>query len=317
MITAAQTEEAPTSVTGSTPVLNPFDMVICSGKLPRIARIQDEELLDGDVVGNPESFIQQLKQRGLRADVFTFAQKVPDAAPKYGYAKTFDDAAVIPITTFSEWMEKRAHYDARKAVKKAKKLGVEVRVAEFDDRFVEGICQIYNENPLRRGAPFTHFGKEAERVKRENSTYFDRSIYIGAYFEGELIGFIRMVHVDNTATTLQVISLKKYSDKKPTNALIAKAVEVCAERGLSHFVYGSFIYNNTYSSLSEFKKRNGFEQMLLPRYYVPLTLKGKLAIKLGLHKPLGSRVPPSVMARYRDLRGRWYNRKLKAAAESS
>ena len=59
------------------------------------------------------------------------------------------------------------------------------------------------------------------------------------------------------------------------NALIAKAAEVCEQKGISHLIYGQFIYGNKRrSSLVEFKRRNGFEQVNFPRYYIPLTLKG-------------------------------------------
>jgi len=44
-------------------------------------------------------------------------------------------------------------------------------------------------------------------------------------------------------------------------------------------MYCNYIYNDPKSSLTEFKRRNGFEQVLLPRYYIPLTLKGKIALR--------------------------------------
>jgi hypothetical protein len=291
--------------------------VVSRGKWLKVAAVVDEELLEGDTVVDPGLFVQQLKKSGLIADLFTFAQKVPDSAPKYTYRMKWDNAAVIPITTFSEWFEKRAEHDVRKAITRAKKLGVAVTVAEFNDAFVEGIRHIYDENPLRRGAPFTHYKKDFETVKKENSTYFNRSEYIGAFHNGELIGFIRMVYVGSVATTLQVISQKQHSSKKPTNALIAKAVEICEQKGISHFVYGSYIYNDPSSSLTEFKRRNGFEQMLLPRYYVPLTLKGSIALRLNLHHQMANRLPKPVLTGLRKLRAVWYSHKLSATTRAS
>ena len=70
--------------------------------------------------------------------------------------------------------------------------------------------------------------------------------------------------------------MKRHFDKRPNNALIAKAVEICATEGKSHFIYGSYVYYDPNSSLTEFKRRNGFEPVALPRYFIPLTLKGKL-----------------------------------------
>lgn len=291
--------------------------VITAGRAIKIASIMDEQLLDGETVGDPEIFIAQLRQTSLKADIFTFVQKLPDVVPKHKYHLEWDNAAVIPITSYSNWLESRVEYDVRKAIKRAKRLGVVVEVATFDDAFVEGIRGIYNESPVRQGKAFWHYQKNFATVKRENSTYLDRSGFIGAYCNGELIGFIRMVYVDTIATTLQVITQKKHFDKKPMNALIAKAVEVCEQKGLSHFVYGSYIYTDANSSLTEFKRRNGFEEALIPRYYIPLTWKGGVALKLNLHRQLAGWIPQPVSALLRSMRNRWRDRQLRSIAKSS
>ena len=80
------------------------------------------------------------------------------------------------------------------------------------------------------------------------------------------------------------------------NALITKAVEVCHEKGISHLVYGNFSYGNKKNSpLAEFKRRNGFEQVRFPRYYMPLTLKGSLALRLRLHLGLSEILPSQLI----------------------
>jgi hypothetical protein len=93
------------------------------------------------------------------------------------------------------------------------------------------------------------------------------------------------------------------------NALIAKAVEICEQRGFAYLTYCNYVYNDPDSSLTEFKRRNGFEQVLVPRYYIPLTLKGKIALKLGLHHGLVKFIPKSVFKQLLRLRTRWYARK--------
>jgi hypothetical protein len=288
--------------------------VIAAGNWLKIASVMDEELVQGDTIADPESFAAALKESDLQADILTFAQKLPDSAPKYKFHMEWDNLAVVPITTYAEWLEKRAEYDVRKAVKRAKKLGVEVRQAEFNEAFVQGICGIYNDSPLRQGTAFWHYQKDFAAVQLENGTYLERSAFVGAYFEDELIGFIKMVYVNNIATTLQVISQKKHFDKKPTNALIAKAIEICEAKGVSHLAYGNYIYNDAKSSLTEFKRRNGFEKILLPRYYIPLTLKGKLALKSKLHHPPAALVPKSLLAQLRRARKFWHQRKAKVSS---
>jgi hypothetical protein len=284
--------------------------VIVVGTWVKIASVVDEELLDAESVDDPERFLRELRGSGLAADILTFAQRVPDVQPRYQYRLEWDNFAAIPISSYANW-EKRVEPDVRKAVKRAKREGIVVRLAEYDDAFVHGICRIYNEAPVRQGRAFTHYQKDFEVVKKENSTYFDRTTYLGAYWKDELIGFIRWVRVGNVAATLQVISLREHFDKKPTNALIAKAVEICEERGVSHFVYGRYVYNDPSSSLTEFKRRNGFEKMLVPRYYVPLTAKGRMALGLSVHHGLTDRIPAGTMQTLRKLRHRWHKYSLR------
>jgi len=291
--------------------------VIATGKWLAIAAIQDEELTEGEPVLDPPSFISRLKETGLRADIFTFAQKLNDVVPKHTYHLEWENLAVIPITTFSEWWEKRAESSVRRAVRKAAKLGLEVRVAQFDDEFVRGICGINDETPFRQGRAFWHFQKGFEDVKRENSTYPGRNAFLGAYYGDQLVGFIRLIYADNVASTVQLLSMIKHYDKRPANALIAKAVEICEQQGMSYLMYCNYVYNDPDSSLTEFKRRNGFEQVLVPRYYIPLTLKGKIALKLGLHRGITSLIPRPIFKQLLKLRSRWYARKAEVVQESA
>src|SRR6185436_16045634 len=77
----------------------------------------------------------------------------------------------------------------------------------------------------------------------------------------------------------------QHYDKRPSNALITAAAELCRDRGISYLVYGKYTYGNkTNSPLTEFKRRTGFEKVSVPRYYVPMTRRGNLYILSGLHR---------------------------------
>lgn len=308
-----------TQIQGSQPLTYSMEgqTVSASGRWLRILSVVDEEFLEGEAVRDPEAFVRQLKDMRVPGDIFTFSQKIPDIVPKYKFYMEWDNFAVIPITTFSDWLEKRVERDVRKAVNRANRSGVVVRVVELSDAFIEGIQRIYNESPIRQGKPFWHYQKDFETIKRENSTYQDRSICIGAYYKDDLIGFIRMLRVGGVAMTLQVISMMAHSDKKPTNALIAKAVEVCEMSKLSHLVYSRYIYNNVHSSLTEFKRRNGFEQMLVPKYHVPLTKRGEMALRMGLHLPASNWLPQSVLLSLHRIRGLWNKCKIRGVKSAS
>jgi hypothetical protein len=292
-----------------TPSLEIHDRpIVVTGTWLKIAAVRDEDLVDGETVPDPVAFVSRLKAAALTADIFTFAQKLPDTVPRFPYHLEWDNLAVIPITSYADWWEKRVESSVRRAVRKGTKLGVVGRVAELDSAFVKGIADIYNETPIRQGRPFWHYQKDLETVRRENSTYSDRSVLIGVYLQDELIAFMRMILVDTTASIIQILSKEKHFDKRPTNVMLAKAVELCESKGISHLVYCSYVYNDPKSSLTEFKRRNGFQQVLVPRYYVPLTLRGRLALRLNLHRGFARLIPAPVVTQLRNLRARWHHR---------
>lgn len=280
---------------------------IVKGTWIRLAQLKDEELIEGEIVENPQTFVSLLKQSELRADLFTFAERPPQITPRYEYHVEWDNWAVIPITTFQEWWESRLPQVSRKNVRRAGRRGVVVRSVPFDDELVSGIERLYNETAVRQGRQFWHFGKDFDSVKRVNGDYRERSEFIGAFLGGELIGFVKIVYVGHIATLVQILGMNEQRDKRPVNALLAHTVEVCERRKVSLLVYGKYTYGNgRETSLSEFKRRNGFEEMRFPRYYVPLNTRGKLAIRLRLHLPMSAVIPSWAIGLVLDWRSRFY-----------
>jgi hypothetical protein len=53
---------------------------------------------------------------------------------------------------------------------------------------------------------------------------------------------------------------------------------------------------------------NGFKSIALPRYFVPLTLTGRVALRLGLHRGAWSLLPAKARDGLKALRARWYSR---------
>lgn len=287
------------------------------GSLIRTARLAAEGF---EFLQTPQAALDDLRQSGIRIDLLTFTQKVPDTSPKYDYPMEWDNVAALPISTFNEWYTKQIGFKVRNKVKLAEKRGVTVREVAFDDALVQGISAIYNESPIRQGKAFWHYGKELETVRRENGTFLDRSVIIGAFHEDRLIGFLKMVcdEEQGQASVMQILSMMSHRDKAPTNALIAQAVRSCADRRIPYFVYAKFIHGNRQrDSLSDFKHSNGFERIDLPRYYVPLTRVGQLAVRLGLHQELLQRIPESVLGPLRRIRTRWNAGILRRAPETS
>jgi hypothetical protein len=287
------------------------------GRMPRVARLDAEKFLFLD---DPEPVINALKQAKKSVDIFTFIQKVSETTPKYSYPMEWDNLAVLPVSTFDHWWNEQIGFKARNKAKQAEKRGVVLREVPFSDSLVRGIWEIYNETPIRQGRKFPHFGKAFESVYAEEATYLDRSVFIGAFFKEKLIGFVKLLwDADRSqAGLLNIVSLLEHRDKAPTNALVAQAVRFCAAQKIPYLVYSNFAYGKRKrDSLSDFKERNAFQRVNLPRYYVPMTLIGSAAFRLGLHKTLAERIPERMIEKLRELRNSWYGRKLQSAAQSS
>jgi hypothetical protein len=257
-------------------------------------------------VSDPESVIKTLRaSKGFKPDIFTFWQRLPDVEPRYSFHTEWVDLAVLPITSYDHWWNNQIKSRVRSLIRKSEKEGVEVRETAYDDDFVRGMTAIFNESPVRQGRRFWHYGKDFETVKRQFSRFLFREEMIGAYYRGELIGFIMLGNAGQYAITGQIISSIKHRDKATNNALIAKSVEICAKRKLSYLVYLFW----SEDSLTEFKRRCGFEKTRVPRYFVPLTLKGRLGLKLGLHRGWQAALPSQIKIPLKKLRRFWYKSK--------
>jgi hypothetical protein len=288
-----------------------------SGHLLRTARLDAEKYY---FVSDAEAIIAGLRRTGQRVDLFTFVQSVSEREPKYKYPMEWDNFAVLPVSTFEHWWEKQLGFKARNKAKQAEKKGVEIRETPFDQALARGICEIYNESPIRQGRRFAHYGKNLDTVYREAATYLPTSTFIGAYLGEELIGFIKLVAdpQGRQAGLMNIISKIQHRDKAPTNALVAHAVRACAKRGIPHLVYSNYAYaNKEKDSVADFKERNGFLRYDVPRYYVPLTPVGAAGFRLGFHHRLVDRFPEAWTSRIREFRRNWYARRVGNLSEAS
>jgi len=293
-------------------------VLFTTGKLIKIAKIHDEAFLEFKKIADPINIIEILKKTKDRPDIFTFAQKVPDITPHYPFLFEWENVAAASIGSYKSWFESQIDRSVKKHVRKSQREGIVTKIALFDDRLVEGICSIYNEQRYRQGKPFWHYGKTFEEVKQENGTYLDRIIFLGAYLGEELIGFIKFVVDGEVGTLMQIVSKTTYFSKRPTNALISKAVEICESHGIKYLLYGKHTYaKKKESSLIDFKEKNGFKKIDYPRYYVPLTTKGKIAIKYRIYKGWQNLLPYQVMKTLVTLRSKYYLFRMGKSGESN
>jgi len=278
--------------------------LIVQGRLLVIARLKDEWF---DDIGDPELILKGLRASAPVPDIFTFWQRLPDITPLYPYYNEPEALSAVPLKDFDHWWNKQIKSDTRKKAKRAENRGVEIRSVTLDDDLVQGVMGIFNETPIRRGMRFWHYGKSFESVKEILSRDLETSRFIGAYFEGELVGIVKLNFADRRFVNpgLFVTKIQYRREKYLDNALLAKSIEVCTQAGIPYFTYTMW----RRGSHAEFLERNGFEKTNVPRYWIPLTNKGALAIKLGFHRQLRARIPERLMDFYLQARASFYKKR--------
>jgi hypothetical protein len=276
--------------------------LVVQGRFLTVAQLRDEWY---DECGDPELMKTALMACSPTPDIFTFCQRLPDTIPAYAYYHEPEALSAIPLHGFQHWWDKQIKSDTRKKAKRAEKRGIEIKVVSFDDALVRGVIEIFNETPVRRGKPFWHYRKSFDTVKEELSRDLAASKFIGAY-EGEaLVGFVKLVCAPGRFANPGLIVSKLEARKKyVNNALMAKSVEVCCEDGVPYLTYTKW----RRGTQAEFLIRHGFEKTLLPRYWIPLTKKGTMALQLGLHRDIRTRIPDGVMRVLLGLREAFYSR---------
>lgn len=268
--------------------------------LTTVLRLEDEWFSE---VRDPQAVIDAIRRRDVPTpDVFTFCQRLPNIEPRFDFPIEFESIAALPIQTYEHWWKKQIRDTARNKIRKSRKLGVDVRECAFDDEFVRGMTTIFNETPVRQGRRFWHYGKSFETVKQQFSRFLFREQVIGAYLKDRLVGFAMLGRTSAFADLGQILSLVEHRDKAVTNALLDKCVAICAEQRVPYLVYAYWLD----TSLGLFKQHSGFEEIKLPRYVVPMTRRGHLAVRTNLHKGFRHVVPRGVAERLRRLRAAWY-----------
>ena len=232
------------------------------------------------------------KLKEIGADIFTFIERkwcFSIRNPQRNWIRAKDNVALLHVTSYEEWWRKIGK-KTRNMVRKAEKSGIITKTVEPSEKLAEGIWKIYNETPIRQRRAFPHYGVSLKRV-RKGILSSKNCTYIGAYCQEELAGFIQLVYGDNIVIMSQILSLQKYWKKAVNNALIAKAVEICAEKGAQWLMYGRM---GNHPSLDRFKINNGFTEFPITRYYIALTKTGRLAMALHLHREIKDVLPPSI-----------------------
>ena len=288
-----------------------------SGRFLRMARLDGEKYV---FPHDPALMAEALRNSRAGIDLFTFLRPVTETSALYPFYFETDNLAVLSISTFDQWWTHQLRSYPRNRARQAEKKGVLLREVAFNEELLKGICDIYNECPIRQGKRFPHYGMNLQQARGYAGTFPNHSIWIGAFLGQQMIGFAKLVADESRtqACMVHILSMVQHKDKAPTNALIAQAVKSCAARGIPNLVYENFTYGNKHGdSLSHFKEVNGFRRVEVPRYYVPLTSFGALALRLKLHRRMIDQFPEPFLARLRELRTSWYRLRFRLAKDVS
>jgi hypothetical protein len=186
-------------------------------RLIKVARYVEENEYLKDRVPS-KRFLEKMAERG--ADIYTFVERrwcCPIVNPSDNWIKSKDNIALLKITNYTEWLSKVGK-KTRNMIRKAEKGGVEIEVTEPSEKLAEGIWKIYNETPIRQNRAFSHYGVSRENVKNNIFSARD-NLFIGAYRESELAGFVQLVQGNQIAVMAQILSLQKFWDKALNNDL--------------------------------------------------------------------------------------------------
>lgn len=236
-----------------------------------------------------KELLTDLKEKGV--DLFTFVHRsFLSPAQRYPFPHENESISLLPISSFDDWWRFQVRKDERNMVRKAERRGIVVKSALIDEDFIRSAQRIYNETPIRQGRRYTGYGLSLTAV-REKFDSLRNSEVLGAYLDNELIGLLWMVYGDSVVRIRSFVSLIKHRDKAPNNALMAEGVRRCSEKNFRFLVYEKMGY---LPSLDSFKIHNGFRRCIVPRYYVPFSTRGVLAVKLRVHREIQYSLPPRI-----------------------
>ena len=180
--------------------------IIAKGKFVTLASIFDEYWLRADTLPDPHHVLQQLRSVSQKPDLFTFAQRVPDTKPRFDFDLEWDNVAAIPVSSYDIWFREQISSASRRNIRTSEKKGITVKASKFDGDYIRGIMSIFNESPIRAGRKYWHYGKDFSTVEAENGTYHERSTFLGAYFKGEMIGYMKIVWDTRSAAIMQILN---------------------------------------------------------------------------------------------------------------
>jgi hypothetical protein len=233
----------------------------------------------------------------LPGDLFTFWQLYPDTTPHYPYWYEWEKIAIADTLSYHEWFNSLSK-KTRNMIRKSQKNGVTVSEVIPDMNFCLAVERINNETPIRQGRPYRHYHEPLRNIVSWYMNPRKSEIFVAAHYQNSIVAVAQITKGCSFAYLNTFIGLMQHFDKAVMNALMSGVVKACEDHGIRYLAYERI----SDDSLGKFKQNNGFADRQVPRYYIPLTLKGKLLLSLHLHRGLRSLIPERMKPRLRRLK---------------
>lgn len=171
-----------------------------------------------------------------------------------------------------------------------------MKVCTVNDDIIKNIERMYSQCQTKQGVHFKHYGAKFEQIKhniQKSTVDWCPSDFVCAFHQGKMVGFLRLFYPKDTAYIGALFSMESYFASAPNNALISKAVALACERRRKYLVYTKMHSSREAAEdeLRDFKMTNGFHEMIVTRYYVALSRKGRLVLFLKLQHGIKEMLP--------------------------
>jgi len=144
------------------------------------------------------------------------------------------------------------------------------------DDGTDAIASIYAEIEERQGRPFPFHSIDAAELERI-MVRRNESVFFRGLVGDRIVGAARVIPSmsEGFAIVASFISRSSDFDKKPNDRLLAGLVEWAIQNQIRLLMY-DYLGDD---SLGFFKRRHGFCPLPIPRYAVPLTIRGSLVLR--------------------------------------
>ncbi len=192
-------------------------------------------------------------------------------------------ARILPLSKGFEYIWKnKFNKKARNLVRKFLRSGGKVELLKNPLNYVDDIMEINLSKPLRQGRPLpeTYTRKDLviqilERNIRDKGEHF--RVY-GAFIKDKLVAYAYVSEHNGYAYISRFLTHAKYFKYAASNGLLSFIIESLCKEGVKVVQYG--YWSRHYEGVNHFLQQHGFEKGEVRAYYIPLTMKGSLVLKM-------------------------------------